>query len=48
MAIQPMQGGNIIRVLGDNRVTITHNSAHSAAAQFLQELERRTGKRPVR
>jgi hypothetical protein len=45
MAIQSAQGGRMIRVLGDNRVRITHTSNHSAAAEFQQELERRTGKR---
>jgi hypothetical protein len=45
MAIQAMQGGRMTRVLGDNRVKITHTSNHCAAAEFQQELERRTGKR---
>ena len=47
MAIQAAQGGRITRVLGDNRVTITHTSNHCAAAEFRQELERRTGKRVI-
>ena len=34
------------RVLGDNRVKITHTSNHCAAVEFQQEIERRTGKRP--
>ncbi len=45
MAIQVIQGGRITRVLGDNRVAITHTSAHTAAATFRTELERRTNKR---
>ena len=45
MAIQSVQGGRITRVLGDNRVRITHTQNHSASSEFQQELERRTGKR---
>jgi hypothetical protein len=45
MAIQAAQGGRITRVLGDNRVQITHSSNHCAAEEFRQELEHRTGKR---
>jgi len=45
MAIQATQGGRMTRVMGDSRVNITHTSNHSAAAEFQQELERRTGKR---
>jgi hypothetical protein len=47
MAIQGMQGGRMTRVLGDNRVKITHTSNHCAAAEFQQELERRTGKKVI-
>jgi len=47
MAIQAMQAGRMTRVLGDNRVKITHTSNHCAAIEFQQELERRTGKRIV-
>jgi hypothetical protein len=45
MAIQAMQGGRMTRVLGDNRVKITHTSNHCAATEFQQEIARRTGKR---
>ena len=45
MAIHAVQGGRMTQVLGDNRVKITHTSNHSAAEEFRQELERRTGKR---
>lgn len=45
MAVQSIQAGRITRVLGDNRTTITHNSAHVDAARFREELERRTNKR---
>ena len=44
MAIQAMQGGRMTRVLGDNRVKITHSSNHCAAAEFQQEIQRRTNK----
>ena len=47
MAIQAMQGGRMTRVLGDNRIKITHTSNHCAAMEFQQELERRTGKRLI-
>lgn len=47
MAIQAAPGSRNTRVLGDNRVTITHTLNHSAAKEFQQELERRTGKRVV-
>jgi hypothetical protein len=47
MAIQAMQGGRMTRVLGDNRVRITHTSNHCAAAEFQREIESRTGKRVV-
>lgn len=47
MAIQAMQGGRMTSVIGDNRVKITHTSNHSAATEFQQELERRTGKRVI-
>jgi hypothetical protein len=45
MSLHAAQGGRMIQVLGDNRVRITHTSNHSAAAEFRQEIERRTGKR---
>ena len=47
MAIQAAQAGRITRVLGDNRVNINHTTNHSAATEFRQELERRTGKRLI-
>ena len=47
MAIQAIQGGRMTSVLGDNRVKITHTSNHSAAPEFRQEIERRTGKRVI-
>jgi hypothetical protein len=47
MALQSMQGGRMTRVLGDNRVRITHTSNHCAAMEFQQEIERRTNKRVV-
>jgi hypothetical protein len=47
MTIQAMQGGRMTRVLGDNRVKITHTSNHCAATEFQREIERRTGKRVV-
>jgi hypothetical protein len=47
MAIQTMQAGRMTRVLGDNRVKITHTSNHCAAVEFQQEIGRRTGKRLI-
>jgi hypothetical protein len=47
MAIQAMQGGRMTRILGDNRVKITHTSNHCAAVEFQHEIERRTGKRVI-
>ncbi len=47
MSIHAMQGGRMTQVLGDNRVRITHTSNHSAAAEFQQEIQQRTGKRVV-
>jgi hypothetical protein len=47
MAIQAAQAGRMTRVIGDNRVNINHTPNHSAATEFRQELERRTGKRLV-
>jgi hypothetical protein len=41
MAIEPLQGGRMIRVLGDNRVSITHTWNHCASKQFLDEITRR-------
>jgi len=41
MAIEPLQGGRMIRVLGDNRVSITHTWNHCASEQFQQEITRR-------
>lgn len=48
MGAQIIGAGRMTRVLGDNRVNITHTWNHSAADQFRQELERRTGKRVLR
>jgi hypothetical protein len=45
MTIQSLQAGRITRVLGDNRTTITHNSAHADAPRFRTELEARTNKK---
>ena len=47
MALQSAQAGRAIRVLGDNRVKITHSMNHCAAAEFQQELEHRTSKRLI-
>ena len=47
MAIQAMQGGRMTRILGDNRVKITHTSNHCAAVEFQHEIERRTGKHVI-
>jgi len=47
MALQSAQAGRAIRVLGDNRVKITHSMNHCASAEFQQELEHRTSKRLI-
>jgi hypothetical protein len=47
MSIQLIGAGRMTRVLGDNRVSITHTWNHSAAEQFRKALERRTGKRVI-
>ncbi len=39
------RGGSVTRVLGANRVTITHGFNHAASNRFRAELERRSGKR---
>ena len=44
MTIQAFAAGRAVRVLGDNRVVITHTNNHSAADRFRSELEQRTGK----
>lgn len=48
MSIQTIGAGRMVRVLGDNRASITHTWNHSAQAEFIKELERRTGKRAIR
>jgi hypothetical protein len=48
MSIQMVGAGRMTRVLGDNRVSITHTWNHSGATEFVKELERRTGKRAIR
>lgn len=45
MAIQAFSAGRAIRVLGDNRMVVTHTNNHSDAQRFRAELERSTGKR---
>ena len=44
MAISALTAGRAIRVVGDNRVVITHTNNHAAADQFKTEMTRRTGK----
>jgi hypothetical protein len=48
MSAQIIGAGRMTRVLGDNRVSITHTWNHSASDEFRKELERRTGKRVLR
>jgi hypothetical protein len=38
----------MVRVLGDNRVSITHTWNHSGQAEFVKELEQRSGRRAIR
>jgi hypothetical protein len=47
MSIQAIGAGRMTRVLGDNRVSVTHTWNHSGAEQFRKELGRRTGKRII-
>ena len=47
MTIQALHAGRTILVLGDNRQKIRHSVNHSAALEFQQEMERRTGKRTI-
>ena len=39
------RGGSVTRVLGSNRVTITHGFNHADSATFRTELSRRSGKK---
>ena len=48
ITIQTLLSGRQTRILGANRVTITHTYNHSAAAEFQAELEAHTGKRTTR
>lgn len=48
MSVQVIGAGRMTRVLGDNRISITHTWNHSGADQFRKEIERRTGKRALR
>ncbi len=43
-SIQVFGAGRAVRVIGDNRVVITHTNNHSAAEEFKAEMARRTGK----
>jgi hypothetical protein len=48
MTAQSMGAGRMTRILGNNRVSITHTWNHSGSAEFAKEIERRTGKRVIR
>ncbi|MDE1177069.1 MAG: hypothetical protein PW789_10755 [Edaphobacter sp.] len=48
MSAQAIGGGRMTRIMGDNRVTITHTWNHSGAAEFAREIERRTNRRVIR
>ena len=45
MTLQGTTAGRAIRILGSNRVVVTHTNNYSAADVFRVELERLTGKR---
>ena len=45
MTIQSIQRGRMTRVMGSNRVNITHTANHCAAAEFQAAIAERTGKR---
>ena len=47
MVVQTLLNGRQTRVLGSNRVAITHTYNHAAPRVFQEELEKHTGKRPV-
>jgi hypothetical protein len=47
MALQSYAGARMLRVMGNNRTTITHTQNHSAPEQFRTEIESHTGKRTV-
>ena len=48
MSAQVVGAGKMTRVLGDNRVSITHTWNHSGQAEFIKELEQRSGRRAIR
>ena len=48
MSAQIIGAGRMTRILGDNRVSITHTWNHAGADPFRKEIERRTGKRVLR
>jgi len=48
MSLQTIGAGRMVRVLGDNRVSITHTWNHSGQAEFVKELEQRSGRRAIR
>ncbi len=45
MAMQVVSAGRSTRVMGDNRVVITHTQNHAAGEVFRAEMERRSGKK---
>jgi hypothetical protein len=47
MAIQRLAAGGAVRVVGDNRVIITHTNNHAASKEFQAAVEQRTGKTAV-
>ena len=42
--VQSYVAGRAVRVMGSNRVTITHTNNHAAQGQFVAEMERLTAK----
>jgi hypothetical protein len=45
MAMQASGGGRMTRVLGDNRVNITHTWNHADTDRFREEITKRTGRK---
>lgn len=45
MTIQALNAGRAVRVAGDSRVAITHNSNLVGQEEFMAEMARRTGKK---
>ena len=45
MTVQSYVAGRAVRVMGSDRITITHTNNHAAQAEFRAEMERRAGEK---